>query len=70
MTLLSTVKEPRRKTALLATRRLSGERRIPVRATISLDQLMLSRRVSAGFPNPSTESASMSSWVKGSVPSN
>ena len=56
LTRLSAKREPSRKTELLATLLLSGVSLIPVRQTISSDQLMSARIVSEGFPKPSTAS--------------
>ena len=49
---------------------LSGERRRPVRQTISPDQFMSLSRVSAGLPKPSTDSVAKSLVVRGVKPLN
>ena len=69
-TRLSAKIEPSRKTALLETLLLSGDNLRPVRQTISSDQFMSAKIVSAGSPKPSTARTVKSSSSKAVVPLN
>ena len=66
-TRFSLKRDPRRKRELESTLRLSGDRRSPNMATISPLQLISCKRVSEGFPKPSTERFSMSLALRADV---